>query len=222
MSTAISSTQATSPATAGTAGAQATSAADASERFLKLLVAQMKNQDPLSPMDNAQVTSQMAQISTVTGIEQLNGTVQTLSGQFGQLRALQGAQLVGHQVLLAGNRLDPDSSGKATAGVELAGPADSVVVEVLGPSGKVVDTLDLGAQSAGRHGFSWTPTEAQAAAAGTAGFSFRVTAKSGAASVTATALNTDTVQAVATEGNALMLELASGRRVDASTVKALS
>ncbi|HEY4958521.1 MAG TPA: flagellar hook capping FlgD N-terminal domain-containing protein, partial [Caldimonas sp.] len=52
------------------------------DRFLKLLVAQMQNQDPLSPMDNAQVTSQMAQINTVTGIDQLNTTVQGLSSQF--------------------------------------------------------------------------------------------------------------------------------------------
>ena len=44
----------------------------AQDRFLKLLVAQMQNQDPLNPMDNAQVTSQMAQINTVSGIEKLN------------------------------------------------------------------------------------------------------------------------------------------------------
>ncbi|MDQ6680312.1 MAG: flagellar hook assembly protein FlgD, partial [Pseudomonadota bacterium] len=59
------------------------------DRFLKLLVAQMKNQDPLSPMDNAQVTSQMAQINTVSGIDKLNKTVEGLSSQFAQLQAVQ-------------------------------------------------------------------------------------------------------------------------------------
>ena len=86
----------------------ATSASDAgatSDRFLKLLVAQMQNQDPLNPMDNAQVTSQMAQINTVTGIEKLNTTVQGLSSQFMQLQALQGASLVGRDVIVAGNKL---------------------------------------------------------------------------------------------------------------------
>src|SRR5215216_2577416 len=84
--------------------ASANDAAVTSDRFLKLLVAQMRNQDPLNPMDNAQVTSQMAQINTVTGIDKLNATVQGLSGQFMQLQALQGASLVGHDVIVAGSR----------------------------------------------------------------------------------------------------------------------
>jgi flagellar basal-body rod modification protein FlgD len=52
--------------------------ADAQDRFLKLLTTQLKNQDPLNPMDNAQMTSQLAQISTVDGIEKLNATLQKL------------------------------------------------------------------------------------------------------------------------------------------------
>ena len=90
-----------------------------SERFLKLLVAQMQNQDPLSPMDNAQVTSQMAQINTVSGIEKLNLTVQGLSSQFAQLQAVQGASLVGHDVVVPGNTLqvadDGDGAGRLRA-----------------------------------------------------------------------------------------------------------
>ncbi len=58
----------------------------------------MQNQDPMNPMDNAQVTSQMAQINTVTGIEKLNTTVAGLNGQFVQMQALQGASLVGRDV----------------------------------------------------------------------------------------------------------------------------
>ena len=90
----------------------ASAAADAtmtSDRFLKLLVAQMKNQDPLNPMDNAQVTSQMAQINTVTGIDKLNTTVAGLSAQFMQMQAMQGASLVGHDVIVPGNKLDIDA-----------------------------------------------------------------------------------------------------------------
>ena len=79
--------------TAGTS-TSGTSDAGSADRFLKLLVAQMQNQDPLNPMDNAQVTSQMAQINTVNGIEKLNTTVQGLSGQFMQMQAMQGAALV--------------------------------------------------------------------------------------------------------------------------------
>src|SRR5512147_131653 len=83
-------------------------AAGGADRFLKLLVAQMQNQDPLNPMDNAQVTSQMAQINTVTGIEKLNTTVQGLNSQFVQMQALQGASLVGRDVIVPGNLVDID------------------------------------------------------------------------------------------------------------------
>src|SRR6476620_2610359 len=128
--------------------------AGSADRFLKLLVAQMQNQDPLSPMDNAQVTSQMAQINTVSGIEKLNLTVQGLSSQFAQLQAVQGVSLVGHDVVVPGNTLQV-ADATAEAGYELTGPADQVKVEILAPSGKVVDTLNLGAQTSGIHSFDW-------------------------------------------------------------------
>src|SRR3954468_15871903 len=111
----------------------ASAAADAtmaSDRFLKLLVPQMRNQDPLNPLDNAQVTSQMAQINTVTGIDKLNTTVQGLSSQFVQLQAMQGASLVGRDVIVGGNKLSVDATaGVGQGGFELANAADSVKVE---------------------------------------------------------------------------------------------
>ena len=67
----------------------ATTAKEASERFLTLLVTQLQNQDPMNPVDNAQMTSQMAQISTVSGIEKLNTTVEGLNTQFVQMQAMQ-------------------------------------------------------------------------------------------------------------------------------------
>src|SRR3954451_24813425 len=111
-------TVSSTPAVAGTNDATVTS-----DRFLKLLVAQMQNQDPLNPMDNAQVTSQMAQINTVTGIDKLNTSVQGLSGQFVQMQALQGAALVGHDVIVPGNKIAV-ADGVAVGGFELANPAD--------------------------------------------------------------------------------------------------
>jgi flagellar basal-body rod modification protein FlgD len=100
-------------------GSTKTTAQESSDRFLRLLVTQMQNQDPLSPMDNAQVTSQMAQINTVSGIEKLNETINGMLGQFTQMQALQGAALVGRDVLVQGNELEV-ADGKATAAFELA------------------------------------------------------------------------------------------------------
>lgn len=198
------------------------SAADATvtaDRFLKLLVAQMRNQDPLNPMDNAQVTSQMAQINTVTGIDKLNTTVQGLSTQFMQLQAVQGASLVGRDVIVAGNRLDIDAkTGIGQGGFELAGVADAVKVEILSASGAVVQTLNLGAQGAGVHSFDWP---AGAATKGS-GLTFRVSATTGGVAAPVTPLMRDRVDAISTSGTTFRLELENSGSVPYSAVKAFN
>jgi flagellar basal-body rod modification protein FlgD len=197
--------------------AKAKDEAGSADRFLKLLVAQMQNQDPLNPMDNAQVTSQMAQINTVNGIEKLNTTVQGLSGQFVQMQALQGAALVGRDVIVPGKVLSVED-GVGQGGFELTSPADHVKVEILSPAGQVVDTLQLGAQSSGRHGFDWPAKDVDA----DAGLTFRVTATSGAATLTTTSLMRDRVNAVSTSGDTLTLELERSGQVAYSDIKAFN
>jgi flagellar basal-body rod modification protein FlgD len=193
--------------------------AGAEDRFLKLLVAQMQNQDPLNPMDNAQVTSQMAQIQSVNGIEKLNRTVEGLGTQFAQLSALQGASLVGRDVIVAGNQLTANDEGLPQGGFELASAADRVQVEVLNAGGRVIDTIELGAQSAGRHGFEWTPPEGVEASLGQR---FRIVAKSGAANVTSTPLMRDRVDAVIAGGDQLTLELRNSGSVAYADIKAFN
>jgi len=193
---------------------------EAADRFLKLLVTQMKNQDPLSPMDNAQVTSQMAQINTVSGIEKVNESIQSMTSQFLQMQALQSASLVGKGVLVSGNALAvEEATGTGQAAFDLTGAADSVKVEVLNGAGRVVDTLDLGAETSGRHAFEWTAPEGLA---DTTGLRFRVVANRGTQTVTATPLMRDAVQSVSTSGSTLTLQLAGGSSVAYSDVKAFS
>ena len=187
------------------------------DRFLKLLVTQLKNQDPLSPMDNAQLTSQIAQINTVTGIATLNTSVQGLSSQFLQMQTLQGAALVGKDVIVPGNKLDI-AAGAGQGGFELASAADAVKVEVMSPAGRVLDTLNLGAQSSGMHSFDWVSGSYD----NTGNLTFRVTATSGSTALGSTALMRDKVNAVSTSGDALMLELERAGRVAYSTVKAIN
>jgi len=196
---------------------QTTNEAGAADRFLKLLVTQMQNQDPLNPMDNAQITSQMAQISTVDGITALNTTVQGLNTQFVQMQALQGAALVGHDVTVKGNGL-AISSGTGVGGFELAGAADRVKVEVLDTTGRVVDTLQLGAATTGTHSFSWDA----GTVADDSAYTFRVTANSGTATVSTTALMLDRVGAVSMNGSTMNLELVRSGTVPYSDVKAFN
>ncbi len=194
-----------------------TTAKEASDRFLKLLVSQLKNQDPLNPTDNAQMTSQMAQISTVSGIEKLNTTVEGLNSQYVQMQALQGASLVGKSVLLLGDKLSV-IDGHQQGSYEIDSAADQVKAELLSPAGLVVDTLNLGAQSSGRHDFGWP---GGSAVPESAGYRFRITATSGATTVTSTPLMRDTVDAVNTGGAALTLELVRSGKVAYAAIKAL-
>jgi flagellar basal-body rod modification protein FlgD len=191
--------------------------ADQQDRFLKLLVAQMQNQDPMNPLDNAQVTSQMAQISTVTGIDRLNGTVAGLNTQFAQMQALQGASLVGRDVLVEGNRLQV-VDGKALGAYQLDGKADKVKVEILDASGAVVDTLQPGAQAAGRQDLAWTPPSSAKAGAS---YTFRVTASAGGTAIGATPLSRDKVQSVSLSGDTLSLQLQTGGSTSYTSLKAV-
>ncbi len=204
--------------TSATAASATQNEAESSDRFLKLLVAQMQNQDPLNPLDNAQVTSQMAQINTVTGIDKLNKTVQGLNTQFVQMQALQGAALVGRDVTVAGDRLAIDADADVAVGegaFELGQPADRVRLEILGPAGHVLDSVDLGAFSAGRHSFEW-PAGAHGDGEG---LRFRLTPMRGAAAVPVQTLMLDRVQAVSTAGDTLTLELARTGNVPYSAIK---
>lgn len=134
------------PATSDAAGTE--------DRFLKLLVTQLKNQDPLNPLDNAQITSQMAQLSTVSGIEKLNTTLQSLAANYTATQSLQATSMIGHGVLVPGSAINLQG-GAALAGVELAQPADRVIVSINDASGNVLQQVDIGAQAAGVAAFQW-------------------------------------------------------------------
>src|SRR5450830_976051 len=116
---ATTSIAATNAAAAGaTAATSVTGSSAAQDRFLTLLVTQLKNQDPLSPMDNAQITSQMAQISTVSGIDQLNATLQSMAASFSAGQSLQATAMIGHSVFVPGSTLQLQN-GAAPFGVDL-------------------------------------------------------------------------------------------------------
>ena len=190
---------------------------ETAERFLKLLVTQIQNQDPLNPLDNHQVTTQMAQINTVNGIEKLNRTVAALGTQFASLQVMQGASLVGRDVTVPGDRLTIDDSGAGSGSFELSGAADKVKVEIVNGAGHVVDTLQLGAMGSGRQSFDWPATTQN-----TGELRFRIAATSGATAVTAHPLMRDRVEAVAADGDTLTLELARAGKVTWADVRAFN
>jgi flagellar basal-body rod modification protein FlgD len=136
------------------AGSKTSTAAATQDRFLKLLVAQMKNQDPMNPLDNAEVTSQLAQLSTVTGIDKLNATLEAMMGSTQSNQSLQAASMIGRGVLAPGSSLNL-SEGRAVFGVELSAPADSGTVTIRDSAGRPIHEIALGAQAAGTVPLQW-------------------------------------------------------------------
>jgi len=214
---AVSATSSSATTTAAASSLASASDAGSQDRFLKLLVTQLQNQDPLSPMDNAELTSQIAQINTVTGVTNLNTSVQGLQSQFVQMQALQGASLVGKDVIVPGNKVDIDN-GVGQGGFKLDSAADNVTVDILNAAGVKIDTVQLGAQSAGMNGFQWAAGKYD----NTSGLTFKVTATSGSTPLTTTALMRDQVEAVTTSGGQLQLILERSGQVPYSQVAALN
>lgn len=200
----------------GSAGASASDAAASQDRFLKLFVAQLKNQDPMNPMDNAQMTTQMAQINTVAGIEKLNSTITSMASQFSSLQVLQATPLVGHDVLLQSSTLSVNN-GVAKGSIDLDSSADKVSVQILDGAGQVIDTLQLGAQNAGRVNFEWNASSHP----GVLNPSFKVTATQGKLAVNATTMARDTVTSIGVDSSgALQAQLKGRSAVAYSAIKA--
>ena len=174
--------------------------------FLRMLTVQMQNQDPLNPMDNAQMTTQMAQINTVSGIQQLNQTLKGMADQMASSQAMQGTTLIGKDALVEGDALAFDG-GTGKGAFTLDGAATSVKVDIIGKNGETLQTLDLGAREAGQHGFEW-PAGAidpnQVA-------KFSVRASNGSTPVTDTELQRVRIASVGLSNGAMSIQLSNGR-----------
>jgi flagellar basal-body rod modification protein FlgD len=165
------------------------------DRFLTLLITQLKNQDPLSPLDNAQLTSQLAQISTVQGIEKLNATLATLSGSFEAGQSLQAAGLVGRQVLVTGDSMELSAAG-ARGAFSLPQSVDHLRISVTDASGSVVHRVELGAQAAGTQIFDWDGMTDSGARAVDGNYRFEIGAQANGKAVTAETLSLGRVDGV--------------------------
>jgi len=201
--------------TASTAAGGTNSGEAAQDRFLTLLVAQLNNQDPMNPMDNAQMTTQMTQISTVTGIEQLNATLKSMADQYSAMQAMHGTSLIGHHAVIDGNSLYFNGE-TAQGAIELSADASNVTVDIIGTSGAVIDSVQMGALGAGQHAFGWDAGDVDASAV--KGFSIRAT--NNGTPVTATPKALVPVSAVSRQDGAIRLQLADGQRLNYDEVDA--
>jgi flagellar basal-body rod modification protein FlgD len=182
-------------------------------KFLTLLVTQLKNQDPLNPLDNAQLTSQLAQLSTVTGVNKLNTTLESLKTDYQSTQSLQASSMIGHGVLTKGNAITLSSSA-AVYGVDLGTAADDVTVNIRNSGGTLIKSIDLGAQDAGTLPLGWDGSVDDLNGTGVAGkvadgqYTFEVVAtRSGEKLTDATALTFGTVASVSTGASGVTLNV---------------
>lgn len=197
---------------AGAAAGKKTGAEEIQDRFLALLVAQMKNQDPLNPLDNAQVTSQMAQLSTTQGIENMRASMEALVASLGSHQMAQAANLIGRGVLVPGNSIGPKPED-GVVGFDLAGAADSVKLTIENAAGATVRTLDLGARAAGVNVVAWDGKADDGSQVPDGNYTFKVSAVSGGAAVTSESLFLGTVTSVSQGKNGVELNLAGRGQV---------
>jgi len=188
------------------------------DRFIKLLVTQMQNQDPLNPMDNAAVTSQMAQLSTVTGINTLNTTLNSLISSVQTGQSYQASSMIGHNVLVAGSSVTT-SGGGGNFGVDLPVGADNVSVAIKDSSGNAIRTIALGAQSAGTLPLSWDGITDTGSVAPTGSYQFAVTATTAGQSVQADSLAYAQVMSISNNTSGIKLNLSNLASVGTGDVK---
>jgi flagellar basal-body rod modification protein FlgD len=153
--------------TGGTSGTTANGASTASGStangvtlggtdFLTLMLAQLKNQDPTSPVDSNEFLSQLASLSEVQGITQLNTSFSTLSNSIVSSQAMQASSLLGHQVLAASSTATTSTAGAAVSGaVSVPQTSSQVTLNITNSAGVLVSSINLGAQSAGLADFTW-------------------------------------------------------------------
>lgn len=191
---------------------------DAQDRFMTLLVTQMKNQDPLKPMDNAQVTSQLAQLSTVTGIEKMNSTLESFMANMQSSQSLQMSNLIGHDVLVEGNELSFDGTG-GYFGVELPASTDDLTITISDTAGNPIRKISLGNQQEGVLPLSWDGYGDDGSQVAAGDYRFTVSANISGQPAEATALSLTQVNSISTSGTGTTLNLSNSDAVTSADLK---
>ena len=166
--------------------------------FLKLMTAQMKNQDPFNPVDNTQMVAQMAQFSSLAGITEMSTTLKAISDKLGATTTSDAVSYIGKTVLTPGATAYARTSGGIAGAIELGGAASDVGVTITDANGMVLKNLSLGAQAGGTASYDWDGKTDAGADAGAGPFTVSVSASNGGQFVSATNLVWAPVQSVST------------------------
>jgi flagellar basal-body rod modification protein FlgD len=198
-----------------------TSAADQTQNFLKLLIAQIKNQDPMSPMDASTMTAQMSQLNMVSSMGTMNTSMQAMLAQMQSANFMNQASLIGHSPMVAGSSINY-TGGEVMLGANLANPLQGVVATIKDASGNVVGTADLGNLNSGMANFVFDGVDAIGAKMPIGIYRVEISGKNNAGTNESPAPYVGSpVVSILKEGSSgeALLKLADGRSIKASEVK---
>ncbi|AIZ33494.1 flagellar hook assembly protein FlgD [Pseudomonas sp. K1(2024)] len=193
------------------------------DAFLQLLVTQMQHQNPLDPQDNSEFVSQLAQFSSLEGIQTLNQSVNGITNAMGSSQALQASSLVGRSVIVQNDKAMIDPSKSLNGQVVVPQNIDNGKITIKDKDGNVVKTIDLGAQNKGNADFIWDGTndKGEKVAAGNYSFSATTTVDGKAQQMYTLLPATVTSVTVAGAGGEMMLNLAGIGKVGISKVQTI-
>lgn len=202
----------------GTKNKSSDSINEAQDRFMTLLVTQMKNQDPLNPMDNAQVTSQLAQLSTVTGINKMNDSLEAFMANMQSAQTLQASNLIGHEVLVAGNDISFDGTG-GYFGIELPTSTDTLTITITDTAGNPIRNMTLNNQDEGIIPLSWDGYGDDGTQVGAGNYQFSVSATIAGEEATATGLSLTQINSISSGSTGIKLHLNNASSVTSEDLK---
>lgn len=189
--------------------------------FLNLLVAQLNNQNPLEPQGNGEFIAQLAQFSSLEGIQQLNSSVSSMMSSFQSSQALQASSLVGRKVIVPSEKAVVDTSESFKASTVLPVSSSNVYVNVYNNSGSLVTRINLGEQAAGNVSFIWDGKDSSGNVAPPGTYKFEAQATYGSETKGLYTMLPANVDSVTLGGNELMLNLAGLGNVPLSQVQVI-
>lgn len=189
--------------------------------FLNLLVAQLNNQNPLEPQGNGEFIAQLAQFSSLEGIQQLNSSVSSMMSSFQSSQALQASSLVGRKVIVPSEKAVVDTSESFKASTVLPVSSSNVYVNVYNNAGALVTRLNLGEQAAGSVSFIWDGKDASGNLMPPGTYKFEAQATYGTETKGLYTMLPANVDSVTLGGNELMLNLAGLGSVPLSQVQVI-
>ncbi len=194
------------------------------DQFMQLLIAQLKNQDPLQPQENGEFLSQLAQFETAAGAKELQQSFDKFSANMQSSSALQASGLVGRNVLAPGGIAQLETGENVVGQVDLSSSTTNLTIEIEDASGQLVKTIPMGTQAAGDVKFTWDGTDQDGNYLPPGGYRIRAMADVGTETVAQDVLVSTKVDSVSIGQGAqgIKLNLSGLGSIELSAVKEIS